>query len=377
MDKIDPITLALQTGVDSQVFPGAVLLVRSHGDIQYHQAVGLASRSTPNHPTTLHTVYDLASLTKPLATGTAILCLVQEGVLQIEQSIGSILQELHGSSIEHASIRDLLCHRSGLPAWRPYYERVVLQNGALSKDTTRQARCHDVLRAIAQEPLEYLPRTKSVYSDLGFILLGLAIEAVTQQLLSRYCAEQIFHPLNASTLVFREDAGYSSVQEGSLSDIAPTEQESWRGRLLQGEVHDGNAFVLGGVAGHAGLFGTAEAVSVISTAWLDACQGRSSFFDSQLVRQFTTRQGEPQDSSWALGWDTPSQPSSSGKYFSSSAFGHLGFTGTSIWIDPEVELEVIFLTNRVNPTRDNNKIRAFRPMIHDVIYEEVVGIKIH
>lgn len=372
MDKTDPITRALQAGVDVQAFPGAVLLVRSHGDIKYHQAVGLTSRSTPNHPTTLHTVYDLASLTKPLATGTAILCLVQEGVLKIEQSIGSILQELHGSSIEHATIRDLLCHRSGLPAWRPYYERVVLQNGALSKDTTRQARCHDVLRAIAQEPLEYQPRTNSVYSDLGFILLGLAIESVTQQSLSRYCAERIFHPLNAPSLVFREDAAYLSAHEQSLSDIAPTEQESWRGRLLQGEVHDGNAYVLGGVAGHAGLFGTTEAVSIITKAWLDAYHWRDSLLDPTLVLQFTSRQGEPKDLSWALGWDTPSHPSSSGTHFSPLAFGHLGFTGTSIWIDPEVELEVILLTNRVNPTRENNAIRAFRPMIHDVIYEEVI-----
>ncbi|WP_454064337.1 serine hydrolase domain-containing protein [Candidatus Nitrospira salsa] len=372
MDKTDPITRALQAGVDGQAFPGAVLLVRSHGEIKYHQAVGLTSRSTLNHPTTLHTVYDLASLTKPLATGTAILCLVQEGVLKIEQFIGSILQELHGSSIEHATIRDLLCHRSGLPAWRPYYERVVLQNGVLSKDTTRQARCHDVLRAIAQEPLEYQPRTKSVYSDLGFILLGLAIESVTQQSLSRYCAERIFHPLNARMLVFKEEVYDSSSHERSLSDIVPTEQESWRGRLLQGEVHDGNAYVLGGVAGHAGLFGTTEAVSIITKAWLDAYHWRDSLLDPTLVLQFTSRQGEPKDSSWALGWDTPSHPSSSGTHFSPLAFGHLGFTGTSIWIDPEVELEVILLTNRVHPTRENNKIREFRPMIHDVVYDELL-----
>jgi len=310
-----------------------------------------------------------------LATGTAILCLVQDGVLEIEQSIGSILKPLRGTPIEYATIQDLLCHRTGLASWRPYYEQVVLHQGTLSNDITRESRCHEVLTHIAQEPLTYQPRTKNVYSDLGFILLGLAIEAVTQQSLSQYCTERIFAPLNVGPLFFIEDVRSLSEKKCSSSDIAPTEQDSWRGRLLQGEVHDENAYMLGGVAGHAGLFGTAEAVSIMTKAWLDAYYDRGTFLDQNLVRQFVLRQGEPRGSSWALGWDTPSHPSSSGKYFSSSAFGHLGFAGTSIWIDPEAELEVILLTNRVHPTRANNKIRPFRPMIHDVIYEEIIGRK--
>ncbi|WP_447969297.1 serine hydrolase domain-containing protein [Nitrospira sp. M1] len=372
MDTIDPITRALQTGIRDQIFPGAVLWVRSHGHLRYHQAVGLTSYLAPNHQTSLHTIYDLASLTKPLATGTAILCLVQEGVLEIDQPIGLILQGLRGTLIEHATVRDLLCHRSGLPGWRPYYEQFVLQNGALPQEITREARCHEVLKHIAQEPLEYQPRIQNVYSDLGFMLLGLAIESVTQQSLSQYCAEQMYNHLNGCSLFFGDNVANSSVHERSASEIAPTEQDSWRGRLLQGEVHDENAYVLGGVAGHAGLFGTTEAVGAITQAWVAAYHGRDSLLDPTLVRQFTSRQGEPNDSSWALGWDTPSKSSSSGKYFSASAFGHLGFTGTSVWIDPEVELEVILLTNRVHPTRANNAIRQFRPMIHDVIYEEIV-----
>ena len=368
MDTIDPITRALQNGINEQVFPGAVLFVRCRGSIRYHQAVGLASTLSPTSPTHLASIYDLASLTKPLATATGVLCLVQDDLLDIDQTIDSVLEELQENPIGQATIRDLLCHRSGLPGYRPYFESVVLQGGELPKEIGTEVRRQNFLNHIAQEPFEYQPRTQNVYSDLGFILLGFAIESVTQQLLSRYCEERIFNQLHARPLWFFENSN----REKYLINIAPTEQDPWRGRMLQGEVHDENAYVLGGAAGHAGLFGSAEAVSVITKAWLDAYHGRDSMLNSTLVRQFATRQEEPKDSSWALGWDTPSNPSSSGQYFSSSSFGHLGFTGTSIWIDPEAELEVILLTNRVHPTRTNNKIREFRPTIHDVVYEEVV-----
>ena len=150
-----------------------------------------------------------------------------------------------------------------------------------------------------------------------------------------------------------------------MSDqIAPTEDDPWRGRLLHGEVHDGNAAALGGVAGHAGLFGTAQAVGQVTKAWLDSYSGKPSLFQRDVVRQFVKAQP---GTSWGLGWDTPSQPSSSGQWFSPESFGHLGFTGTSIWIDPIKELEVIFLSNRVHPTRENQAIKTFRPKLHDVI----------
>ncbi|MCA9472312.1 MAG: serine hydrolase [Nitrospirales bacterium] len=361
MDTTNPITGALQQGIRDRVFPGAVLLVRCAGEVRYHQAVGSHSPILPLRPANRETVYDLASLTKPLATGTGILCLVQDGRLDLEESIGTILTELRGTLIARATVRDILCHRSGLPGYRPYYQSVI---GA-GRETSRQP----MLAFIGKEPLEYEPRTKSLYSDLGFMLLGFAIERRTEQSLKRYCEERIFGPLRAYPLAYRE---VLSVDADHTSPIAPTEQDPWRGRLLQGEVHDENAYVLGGVAGHAGLFGTALAVSSITQAWLNAYHGRESLLDSQLVRQFVSRQAMPCDSSWALGWDTPSSPSSSGKYFSASSFGHLGFTGTSIWIDPEAELEVILLTNRVHPTRENNNIREFRPMIHDVVYEKII-----
>ncbi len=375
MEKTDLITQALQSGVDDEVFPGAVLLVRRHGHICYDQAVGLTSFLSSQTVTSLDTIYDLASLTKPLVTGTGVLCLVQDALVDLDQPIDSIVIELKKRAIGQATIRDLLCHRSGLPGWRPYYETILLQNGVWPNEIGREIRRKHVLEYLAQEPFEYEPRTKGVYSDLGYILLGLAIESVTQQSLNHYCAKRIFNPLNAEPLSYFENTVQCSDSGQSLSDISVTEQDSWRGRFLQGEVHDENAYALGGVAGHAGLFGTAEAVSVVTNAWLDAYLDRSTFLDPQLVREFTAGQGVPGGSSWVLGWDTPSNPSSSGAHFSHSAFGHLGFTGTSIWIDPEVELEVILLTNRVHPTRENNKIRQFRPMIHDVVYEELVRIK--
>jgi CubicO group peptidase (beta-lactamase class C family) len=159
----------------------------------------------------------------------------------------------------------------------------------------------------------------------------------------------------------------------AISGIAATERDPWRGRLLRGEVHDENAFALGGVAGHAGLFGTAMAVSALTEEWLRAWEGHGRLLDGVLARQFTTRQDVTPGSSWGLGWDTPSPPSSSGRHFSFRSFGHLGYTGTSIWIDPESELEVILLSNRVHPTRSNTAIQQFRPLIHDSIYDELVA----
>ena len=160
-----------------------------------------------------------------------------------------------------------------------------------------------------------------------------------------------------------------------INVIAPTERDTWRGRLLCGEVHDENAAALGGVAGHAGLFGTAEAVLALTGAWLAGYHRKPSILNHEVVRDFTRRQATVPESSWAMGWDTPSLPSSSGRYFSSQSFGHLGYTGTSIWIDPECELEVVLLSNRVHPTRKNDGIRVLRPAIHDLVYQEFVTVR--
>lgn len=365
MDQTDPITRLLEEGIQAQVFPGSVLFVRHQGQVRFHQAVGLISGLPDSHPVHPQTIYDLASLTKPLATASAILLLVQDGQLDLETPIDSVLHETKGLPLGQVVLKDVLCHQSGLPWWRPLYQSF---SPSLPLDAqSRQVRVKAFLDLILKEPLEASSPPKSVYSDLGYMVLGFVVERITNQTLEDFCQKWIFDPLHAHLLGYRGQTNNEEM-DSPMEECAPTEQDPWRGRLLQGEVHDENAFALGGIAGHAGLFGTAEAVGQVTKAWLDGYQGKPGLFDSHLVKQFVTAQP---GTSWALGWDTPSQPSSSGKWFSSESFGHLGFTGTSIWIDPIRELEVIFLSNRVHPTRNNQAIKAFRPKLHDVIIQEL------
>jgi CubicO group peptidase (beta-lactamase class C family) len=293
----------------------------------------------------------------------------------MDDPVEKYLHELVGSPVGRATMVHLLNHSSGLPGWRPLYERIAEQRAAQGEsfgaDTSRQL----ALEVIGREPLEYQNGTRSVYSDLGFILLGMVVERVAACGLDRFCAERIYKPIGARPLFFKRTKGSGVDDAGDgivppIKQVAPTEHDPRRDRLLRGEVHDDNAHALGGVAGHAGLFGTAMAVLTVSGLWLQSYLKRQSFLSPDLVRRFVSRQGTA-GSSWGLGWDTPSSPSSSGSHFSSQAFGHLGFTGTSVWVDPVAELEVVLLSNRVHPTRENVRIHKFRPYIHDLIYEEM------
>ena len=227
---------------------------------------------------------------------------------------------------------------------------------------------------IAKEELIYERGSRSLYSDLGFMLLGCAVERLSGEALDQFCSGHIYEPLDARPLAYARRGSISdlSIRHDAECRIAPTEEDPWRGRMLCGEVHDENAYSLGGVAGHAGLFGTARAVLAVSQAWMDGRRKKPGLLTPDIVKTFTAnRQGVP-NSSWALGWDTPSVRSSSGTRFSPESFGHLGFTGTSLWIDPVKELEVVLLSNRVHPTRRNEQIRILRPHIHDVICRELL-----
>lgn len=376
MTEPDAIQTAMDHAVQDGVFPGAVLAVRLRGSIRCLVVSGRLSSDPSGEPVQPSTVYDLASLTKPLVTVTSVLLLVQGGRLRLENAIQQHLSELEGAPIGLATVRDLLTHSAGLPGWRPLYERLEskgLEKGSGQPAVIRQA----VLQLIRDEPLLYGRRERSLYSDLGFILLGLAIERVTNLTLDQQFQRAVAEPLKAWPLLFGPLTAGTSEQAMTRSvhpsKIAPTEWDEWRGRVLHGEVHDENAAAMGGVAGHAGLFGTAEAVLVLTGAWLRAHRKQSSILDGELVRTFTKRQSDIPQSSWALGWDTPSTPSSSGSFFSPKSFGHLGYTGTSIWIDPQQELEVVLLSNRVHPCRKNDMIRAFRPKIHDLVFKEFVS----
>lgn len=375
MATTNPLQATLQAAVDDGgAFPGAVLAVRLRGTLIYEGAVGRLSPQIPGEGVTIHTCYDLASLTKVLATTTALLLLMQRGKLTLDDRIDRILIALQGSAAGAASIHQLLTHSSGLPGWRPYYERLASLEAGQSGFPGRTAAREAVLGYIAQEALVYERGSRSLYSDLGFMLLGWAVERLAGESLDQFCNNQIYRPLEAQPLAYvpRESQAMPAASLESHA-IAPTEDDPWRGRMLCGEVHDENAFALGGVAGHAGLFGTARAVLAVAKAWMDGRRGKTGLLHPDLVTLFTTRQQGIPNASWALGWDTPSAPSSSGTRFTPESFGHLGYTGTSLWIDPVKELEVVLLSNRVHPTRKNERIKTFRPLIHDLICREFLG----
>jgi serine-type D-Ala-D-Ala carboxypeptidase len=371
------IQAALLSAVDDGVFPGAQLAVRLCGELQCVMVAGRLSSEPPGFPVQPTTIYDLASLTKPLATVTSVLLLIQRAKVTLGDSVQEVVTELEGAPIGQATVRDLLTHRSGLPGWRPLYERLDVRDIAPGLPGGDLSVKQHILKMIREEPLIYVRGERCVYSDLGFMLLGFLVERLSGMTLDRWCEDAIVRPLQAEPMMFCPTAGGAQLDVMrpivDVSRIAPTEQDEWRNRLLCGEVHDENAAAMGGIAGHAGLFGTAESVLAVSGAWLHGYHGRESILERELVRQFTIRQESAARSSWALGWDTPSAPSSSGSSFSERSFGHLGYTGTSLWIDPLCELEVVLLSNRVHPSRRNEKIKAFRPWIHDLVYREFVS----
>lgn len=365
------IQTALQQAVDRGVFPGAVLAIRRGGGPPGLVCAGRLSLDPADEAVSRSTLYDLASLTKPLATVTSLALLLQEGCCDLGDRLDTVLPELAQAPVGSGTLCDLLTHSSGLPGWRGFYEQLSPQGALPSSRRERLHTSRRLLDLICNEPLIYRRGEKSLYSDLGFMLLGFIVERLSGTTLDRFVAERIVEPLSAGSLFFlpTDEDGHSR-RKALMRTIAPTEFDGWRGRLLRGEVHDENAAVAGGVAGHAGLFGTAESLLSVTGGWLKAYQGESALLDRHIVRLLTRRQEQVPGSSWALGWDTPSIPSSSGHHFSSRSFGHLGYTGTSIWIDPVSELEVVLLSNRVHPSRKNDAIREFRPAIHDLIHAE-------
>ena len=362
----------LEAAVNAGAFPGAVLLVGRGGQVEYHGAVGYRSLEptrTPMHP---DTVFDLSSLTKPLATATAFLQLVEQGRVAFDDRLTRFFPNfgVHGKT--QVTFRHLLAHCSGLAAWHPFYKEVerIERHGRLNFLASRGARVH-VYEQVHRERLEYPTASRSLYSDLGFMLLGEFIELITGTTLDRYCHERIFRPLGLRATGFVDLSLVRSRQVTAMTDsIAPTERCPWRKKMLCGEVHDDNAYAMGGVAGHAGLFATAADVHALAARLLACHRGADDFLPAALVRECWTPNPTVPDSTWALGWDTPSaKNSSAGERISRHAVGHLGFTGTSLWIDLEREIEVILLTNRVHPHRDNERIRSVRPRVHDAVME--------
>jgi CubicO group peptidase (beta-lactamase class C family) len=362
---------ALNQAVKDGVFPGAVLLVSRRGEICFHEAVGFAALKPRMIRMTRSTIFDLASLTKPVATTTAAMKLVDRSAMKLDDPISRFIPEFSGGEKDRVTVRHLLNHSSGLRAWQPIYKEALKeargQKGFLGSPAAKRF----VLDRIHRSRLVYSPGTKSLYSDLGFILLGELVEGIVALSLDRFCRNEIFRPLAM------KQTSYIRTGSNRRGRFAATERSDWRKKIVTGQVHDDNAYVMGGVAGHAGLFGTAMDLNRFAQMMLGSLRGNDALVPRKIVETFVTRQTTP-GSSWALGWDTPSKsprsPSSSGRFFSPRSFGHLGYTGTSLWIDPEQDLVVVLLTNRVHPTSRNIKIRTFRPLIHDLVYKVCCGL---
>lgn len=355
MDDVDRLMLS---GIDQGVFPGAVLHVVADGETVFSQAYGSADLFR-GVAMTLDTCFDLASLTKPLATVLAVMVLIERGRLDLDQACGDVCPEISGCDKKSITVRQLLNHSSGLPAWRPFF--MYLRN------LPARFRLEMLRKLLLAEPLLSEPGQQSEYSDLGYMLLQWIVETCSGQSLDQFVSREIFAPLSIEDLFYND----TFLPASDTYQYAATQLCPWRNLLMVGQVDDDNAYVTGGVAGHAGLFGTADAVCRLLQALLAADHGDTgnSIFDPSLVHAFFTA---PANQRWALGFDTPSpEGSSSGRYFSPQSVGHLGFTGTSFWMHRQKGIIVVLLTNRVHPFRFNAGIKAFRPRLHDAVMRAV------
>ncbi len=354
----------LEGAIKAHAFPGCAFGVLFAGDVVALDGLGHFTYEAGSSAVTINTVYDLASLTKVLATTALAMLLHDRNKLQLDQPLSEILpafaaRESAGSPRSRVTVRMLLDHSSGLPG----YARLFLQA------STPEALYDAALR----QPLEAEPGTRVAYSDIGFLLLGRALERIAGEEMDSLCHRDIFQPLCMDTTRFCPPDGWKPA-------IPPTEDDTaFRHGIVQGVVNDENAFVMGGVAGQAGLF--SNALDPLRFAQCILAQGKTpagkQLFAPETVRLFSQRSEQPAGNSRALGWDTPTEPSSSGRYFSPASIGHLGFTGTSLWIDPESSMAAVLLTNRTWPSRENQQIREVRPQFYDAVAGTLLpGVKV-
>ncbi len=361
--RFAPVFDILNGAIAAHTFPGCAFGVFADGDVVLQDALGRFTYDDDARVVTATTVYDIASLTKVVAAAAASMLLYQKGLLDLDIPLGELLPGFvvgrsSNERAHHVRLRHLLAHNSGLPGYVELFRT----------ETTPAA----LLRACLQLPLEAEPGTRAEYSDPGFILLGKALEVLTGQDLAAFVRNEVFQPfgLVATGFAPRPDA---------RPFIPPTEEDtSFRHRRIQGEVEDENAWRLGGVAGHAGLFSNVPDLLSFASRILVArgsrgLVDRSDLFERKTIDCFAERQG-PEGSSRALGWDTPSPESSAGRYFSPKSIGHLGFSGCSLWIDLESDIAVVLLTNRTWPDRQNQEIRSLRPAFHDAVRKALLPV---
>ncbi len=356
IERLRPVYDLLDRAVADDAFPGGVVAIGWKDQLAVHP-FGKLTRDGKSPPVRVDTMYDMASVTKVVVTTTSLMMLVQQKRLDLDARVSRYLPEFgaaarsdpHPDWRARVTIRNLMLHDSGLPGIRQFYKETKGYDAIIG-------------RAMA-EPLVHEPGTQVEYSDLGFELLGEIVQRLTGESLDVFAKERIFEPLGMQDSMFNPPRSLRS-------RIAPTEFDAeYRKRLIVGEVHDENSWAMGGVAGHAGLFSTAPDIAAFAQMMLNGgIYDYHRLLNRATIQQFTTRL-DIGNSARALGWDVVVQPSSAGHDFSSQAFGHTGFTGTSIWIDSERDLFVVLLTNRVNPTRANEKIRQVRPALHDAVFQ--------
>lgn len=327
----------MEKAVREGIFPAGALLVASKNEILYRKFFGQATEAT---------LFDIASLTKPVATASLALFSLQDKNISLSEAVSKQLKEFDAEDKKKITLRHLLKHTSGLPAWKPYFEEIAREHPEAA--ASRKSEPY-YLGKISQEPLETPIGFQRLYSDLGFILLGIYLEEIWGMPLDELFAEKIASPFGLKNTFY--------VRNGSaprpLSFFAPTGESTFRKKRIVGEVHDDNAYMLGGVAGHAGLFSNVDDLHRFVLGYQESFKKR------------------PKESK--LGWDSPSpENSQAGNEFSKNSIGHLGFTGCSLWMDLEKEFHVILLTNRVHPSSKNEEIKKSRPLIHDIVYEELI-----
>jgi len=352
---------AMCQAVAQGVMPGAVLAFGQDRKLLYSRALGHATLLPAPQPVQESTIFDLASLTKVLATTLLTMKLYESGDIDLDLPLGEYLPPFYPADKTRLTPRLLLAHAAGLPAHVPFY-----QDFPAEPDDPAAQRCA-VLQQVRQTPLAYPPGRETRYSDLGLIILGELLEERFGTSLDHLFERQVATPLQLQDTFFVHlDAPLARARRPPEA-FAATEECAWRQRLIRGQVHDENAYLLRGVAGHAGLFSTVADLQRLARALLASGSGDDDFLQTATLAAFTSRQELVPGSSRALGWDTPNLRASCGRLFSPRAFGHTGFTGTSLWLDPEGERFVILLSNRVHPSRDSAAFIDFRPRLHDLV----------
>ncbi|MFZ0707897.1 MAG: serine hydrolase domain-containing protein [Candidatus Korobacteraceae bacterium] len=347
----------LRDAMEQHAFPGASLAVAHQGKLIASHGFGRFTYDDSAPQVTADTVFDIASITKAVATTSVAMILFERQSLKLEAPVAQLLPEFVNLSPTHqkqkreaVTVRMLLAHSSGLPAYEKLFEFAHNRE--------------ELLRAAMTTPLTAAPGTRAEYSDIGFILLGEILQRIAGEPLGQFAQREIFDRIGLTRTWFVPPLDLRA-------QIPPTEHDrTFRKRAIQGEVNDENAWVMGGVSGHAGMFASATDLAIFAECML---RGGAPLVRPETLALFTRREESPRGTSRALGWDTPSHPSSSGTRFAPTSYGHLGFTGTSLWIDPKRHLSVTLLTNRTWPDRRSQLIREVRPQLHDAILETIEG----